>query len=138
MSSGQRAQRLYGTQSDLDVDHFRLRVVQDVLNEASALYWKRRADALERALPRHGDFHGQATPDDLEERRRALRDEILACRRHANLLASGKLASPVADEQIIDVLQQEVARQVEELAVRQSRPDELAVRREMKRQDETC
>lgn len=51
-----------GEQSTLDlavsVEHFRVRVLQDALNQATARYWMRRATAFEDARPRSGDHPG--------------------------------------------------------------------------------
>lgn len=47
------------------VEHFRARVLQDALAEATAVYWRRRAQAFRDAMPRAGDYAGRATPDDL-------------------------------------------------------------------------
>lgn len=43
----------------VDVEHFRARVLQDALNEASAMYWRRRAAMFEWAKPRRGDDRGR-------------------------------------------------------------------------------
>lgn len=88
----------------LDVEHFRVRVLQDALTEATAMYWRRRAGALERALPRREDFRGAATRDELLERYEALQEEILACRRHASLLASRTIAPADMTEDVANVL----------------------------------
>jgi hypothetical protein len=60
---------------DLDdhLDHFRARVLQDALAEATADYWHRRADA----------FAAVGTPTADETAR--------ACRNHARLLAAHPL-----------------------------------------------
>lgn len=42
------------------VDHFRTRVLQDAMTDATADYWRRRARSFEAALPRPGDFTGGA------------------------------------------------------------------------------
>ncbi|MFD7157546.1 hypothetical protein ACFV9C_23310 [Kribbella sp. NPDC059898] len=105
-SRHEEAQRVYGTSPDPYIEHFRSRVLLDALTEATALYWKRRAEALERALPRRGDFHGQATREELWERYNALQAEILACRRHANLLAAGTIAPANAEYDVAAVLRE--------------------------------
>ena len=90
----------------LDVEHFRYRILQDALTEATAMHWKRRAEALEAALPRREDFHGSATREDLRERYEALQRDILACRRHANLLACRTIAPAGAAEDVANVLRE--------------------------------
>jgi hypothetical protein len=104
-STGEEAQA-HGTRPSAYVEHFRFRVLQDALTEATAIYWKRRAEALERALPRRDDFHGAATREDLRERYDALQRDILACRRHANLLASHTIAPAGAAEDVANVMQE--------------------------------
>jgi hypothetical protein len=67
------------------VDHFRRRVLQDAMAEATNNYWQRRADTFERARPRPGDFRGQATDADLAEADRRCAAAALACRQRATL-----------------------------------------------------
>lgn len=68
---------------DVHVEHFRARVLQDALNEATASYWLRRAEAFEAARPRIGDFHGQATPEHLRAKWDELTEIATACRNRA-------------------------------------------------------
>jgi hypothetical protein len=63
------------------------RLVQDSLNEAAACTWWRRAEVLEWARPRPGDFRGNATPAELAARDRRLAAQAQACRNKAELLA---------------------------------------------------
>jgi hypothetical protein len=64
----------------VDVDHFRFRVLQDAFAEATASYWRRRAEQFRAALPRPGDFPGRdTTPEQVAERRRRVRAQIEAC-----------------------------------------------------------
>lgn len=65
------------------LDHFRARVVQDALTEATAHYWRRRADTLEAARPRPGDFTGKATSDEIAAVDRRLTAAARACRERA-------------------------------------------------------
>lgn len=67
------------------VDHFRYRVLQDALNEATRSYWLRRAETFEQAKPRLGEFHGQATKAELSARWRSLDEMAKACRNRAAL-----------------------------------------------------
>jgi len=68
------------------VEHFRARVVQDALNEATASYWTRRAETFEAARHRPGiDYPGQASLDELRERWRDLTEIATACRNRATV-----------------------------------------------------
>ena len=61
------------------LEHFGRRVLQDALNEASATYWRRRAEALRAARHRVGDY---LPPDRLEAARakwRQLTEAAAAC-----------------------------------------------------------
>jgi len=59
------------------LDHFRARVLQDALNEATAAYWLRRAEAFENARTRPRDRPGEPPGPDASQTDRA-RDERLA------------------------------------------------------------
>jgi hypothetical protein len=65
------------------VEHFRMRVVQDALAEATATYWHRRAAAFENAMPKPDDFTGNATAEDVEAQRWRIAATELACRQRA-------------------------------------------------------
>ncbi len=65
--------------------HFLHRVLQDAFADASAAQWLRRAEQLEAARPRPGDFTGRATPAELAERSRRLTAAAEACRARAQL-----------------------------------------------------
>ncbi len=65
------------------VEHFRSRVVQDALAEATSYYWKTRAAVFEGARPKPGDFTGHATPQQLRARDAELAAVALACRERA-------------------------------------------------------
>lgn len=73
------------------VDHFRHRVMQDALQEATAAYWRRRAAAFEAAMPRPGDFTGRATAQQLEAQRMRLASMVLACRQRAAFMLGGEI-----------------------------------------------
>lgn len=49
------------------VEHFRIRVAQDALADATAAFWRRRAAEFRAAAPRPGDFLGRATRTELSE-----------------------------------------------------------------------
>lgn len=72
----------------LDLDHFRARVLQDALSEATAAYWRRRAATFLWAAPRPGDFTGQASADELAEQAEGCQATAEACLAHAELLAN--------------------------------------------------
>lgn len=72
-----------------NVEHFRWRVVQDALCEATAAYWRRRAELLEWAMPKPGEYIGEATRDELNARWCRLRQEAEACRNRARVAELG-------------------------------------------------
>lgn len=63
-----------------------IRAAQDVLAEASATYRQRRADALEWARPRPGDYPGAATRDELEAADRRCRADAERYRAEAEAI----------------------------------------------------
>lgn len=67
------------------VDHFRARVLQDAVTEATVTYWHRRADDLEAARSRPGDYQGQASLERIRARDARLSAAARACRRRASL-----------------------------------------------------
>ncbi|HEY9468568.1 MAG TPA: hypothetical protein VIQ76_03025 [Propionibacteriaceae bacterium] len=44
----------------IDFDHFRARILQDCLTQATAQYWIHRAYQFQQAAPRPDEFHGNA------------------------------------------------------------------------------
>ena len=66
-----------------DVAHFQARVCREASAEAEAATWERRAAMLEWARPRPGDWHGQATGEELRARYDRLTAEAQACRNRA-------------------------------------------------------
>jgi hypothetical protein len=81
----------------LDLDHFRARILQDALTEATAQYWIHRARQFQQAAPRKGDYHGQATAEELREAWYRCVATSEACLRHADLI-SGEYPEPISDE----------------------------------------
>jgi hypothetical protein len=75
---------------DIDIEHFRARLLQDALTEATASYWVHRAYQFMEAAPRPGDFPGQAPRAQLAEARRRCQAIALACRRRAQLIMDGR------------------------------------------------
>lgn len=83
------------------VDNFRRSVLADAIQEASAIYWNRRADSFDKARPRPGDYAGQATRPDLNARRDRCTDVARACRARASVsLLQGDDIEP----ELLDVL----------------------------------
>ncbi|GAB6983519.1 hypothetical protein [Nocardioides pyridinolyticus] len=78
------------------IDHFRQRVLQDALTEATATYWLRRAEQFEAAKPRPGDFHGLLTPAELSAKWSELDSIARACRVRASASPVG-ISHEVAD-----------------------------------------
>lgn len=65
------------------VEHFRLRVVQDAFNEATAKYWLRRADQFDQARPTLDDFAGNAVVTQRRAKWHELGEVADACRARA-------------------------------------------------------
>jgi hypothetical protein len=84
-------------QLKLDLDHFRARILQDCLTEATAQYWVHRAHQFQQAAPRLGGYHGNATREELNEDWTRCKATELACLRHADLLR-GDHPQPISDE----------------------------------------
>jgi hypothetical protein len=81
----------------LDVEHFKARLLQDCLTEATASYWLHRAYQFQHSAPKGGDFNGQATPQQLAEQAEVCRQTELACRRHADLILS-TYGEPISED----------------------------------------
>jgi len=75
----------------VDMEAIPLRAAQEALSSALACTWSRRAELLEWARPRPGDFTGNATATELAERDRRLAAQAQACRNKAALLELGIL-----------------------------------------------
>lgn len=67
------------------LERITLRMLQDTLAVATSGYWERRADVLEDARPRFGDFHGAASRESLSARYDRLSLQAEQCRVHATL-----------------------------------------------------
>lgn len=65
------------------VEHFRARVLQDALNEATSRYCLRRAAQFEWARPALGDFTGTATDIERRAKWHELTGIARACRNRA-------------------------------------------------------
>jgi hypothetical protein len=81
----------------IDIDHFRARVLQDCLTEATAQYWVHRAHQFQQAAPRLGEFHGDATREELNEAWTRCHATSQACLQHADLLRRD-YPEPISDE----------------------------------------
>lgn len=75
--------------------HFRARLLADVLSEATATFWERRAQALLDAAPRPGDYTGRATAADLSAARERCLSTAAACRARASLEGPGFPVPPI-------------------------------------------
>lgn len=80
------------------LEHFRFRVLQDAMVEATTIYWRRRAEQFRSALPRPEDHIGRdVTPADRQRRRERILRLIEACdlraqyAEHHGLGVSGEL-----------------------------------------------
>lgn len=85
------------------ISHFRARVLQDALTEATAAYFERRARQFEEAAPRPGEFSGRATRAELADRAARCLEVARACRQHAALLR-GLRSESISDDvrQVLD------------------------------------
>jgi hypothetical protein len=70
----------------LDLDHFRARVLQDALDQATVGHWLARHAALSASLPRPGDYTGRASADELNAREAGVRRALAAIEQHVALL----------------------------------------------------
>lgn len=67
-------------------EQIRIRMLADSFREATAKTWEARAELLEWARPHTGDFHGNASAEQIAERDRHLSELAETCRLHAKLL----------------------------------------------------
>lgn len=74
---------------DYHIDQFSLRTIQQCITESMSIYWIKRAQVLEDARHREGDFVGQATAEELKARDDVLTMAATNCRRHAKFLKDG-------------------------------------------------
>ena len=86
----------------IDLDHFRARILQDALTEATAQYWVHRAHQFQQAAPRLGEYHGTATRDELNEAWTRCMATAQACLAHAQFLIDER-CEEISDE-VWDVL----------------------------------
>lgn len=79
-----------------DLSRYAVRMLEDAITEAMPWHWTRRAEQLDNARPRLGDFHGQATREDLAERHARLTEQAAACRLHAEFLR--RYPTPIGED----------------------------------------
>src|SRR3546814_21094895 len=82
----------------LDLEHFRARVLQDALDQATIGHWLRRHAALSASLPRPDDYAGEATPAELDAREARIRAAMTAIEHHVQMLQHRSEASRVGKE----------------------------------------
>lgn len=76
---------------DDHLTQFGLRTIQQCITESMSIYWIGRAETLEAARYKHGDFIGQATTEEIQARDADLTLAATNCRRHAKLLDAGHI-----------------------------------------------
>jgi len=81
----------------IDIDHFRARILQDCLTEATAQYWVHRAHQFQQAAPQLDEFHGDATREELNEAWTRCHATSQSCLQHADLIR-GDYPAPISDE----------------------------------------
>jgi hypothetical protein len=81
----------------IDIDHFRGRILQDALTEATAQYWIHRAHQFQQAAPRVDEYRGQATRDELNQRWLECMATSQACLNHAELIRQ-ESPEPISEE----------------------------------------
>lgn len=67
------------------LDHIQHRVVQEVLAESTASYWRKRAEAFRAALPRQDEWHGREGLASVRARRDRLKAVVAACEARAEV-----------------------------------------------------
>lgn len=72
------------------IDRFAHDALLEVMLDGERRWWLKRAEDFERAKPREGDFHGNATREDLRAAWRRCDELARACRARAHV-------SPVED-----------------------------------------
>lgn len=71
---------------EAQLSRFSVRLIEEAISDALPFVWERRAEQLEQARPRPGDFNGLATAEDLATRDQRLAEQAAAVREHAELL----------------------------------------------------
>jgi hypothetical protein len=71
------------------VEAFQARICREAILDGEAATWRRRAEMLEWARPRPGDWHGRATREELRARYDRLTEEARACRNRGSISLIG-------------------------------------------------
>lgn len=85
----------------IDMEHIGERVLQEAFRDALAITWNRRADEFDASVPRPGDYHGQATAEEIAQQDARLTSVAQACRARAELAL---VPDDAIDDLILDVL----------------------------------
>lgn len=86
------------------LDHFSHRFLQEVLDDATASYWLKRAQAFEDAKPDPiRDYCGRATREELRERWKRCHEVAKACRARAQLTVFRDGIEPEVTEALREV-----------------------------------
>lgn len=83
------------------LNRYRVRFLEQLLTEATATYWERRAATFDQARPKRGDYPGHAGPADLAALDARCRDTAQACRNHAQLIRHTGHLPGVATEALL-------------------------------------
>jgi hypothetical protein len=90
------------------VENLQRRVLQDAMTEATAVYWRRRAEQWRLALPWPGDYLGtESTPLTRAARRRRVEAIVAACEAKALVIERYGLGADIEAE--IDRILREAA-----------------------------
>jgi hypothetical protein len=82
---------------NIDLDHFKARLLQDALSQATVQHWLHRAYEFQQAAPRPGEFHGNATVEELRQQWGECMNTAQACLLHADLIRQLS-PEPISDE----------------------------------------
>lgn len=80
------------------MDLFAARVLTDALNEATPVYWSRRAQVFRDAAPKPGDFNGNATVTELAERTARCLAAAEACLNNGRRIQLIKASAPIPQD----------------------------------------
>lgn len=82
--------------------HFNARVLADTLAEATADYWRARAQRFLECAHRPGvDYPGRRTPEELEEHNERIRAKAEACLHRASLEGPGMAVPPIVVAELL-------------------------------------
>jgi hypothetical protein len=89
------------TLPDTPLNRYRVRFLEQLLTEATATYWQRRAHVFDQSRPRPGDYTGRATDADLAAADQRCRETAAACRNHARILRTAGLPRAASEALLI-------------------------------------